>query len=405
MQSVYEVAGGVEFHESVFHSFNLRVTVVQANPEAFIQNNEVPLVEAHGIRVTRCIVNATSAMPMELLEIDNGVLKLALLPQRGMSIWKAWCNGVFFGWNSPVNGPVHPSLVPIFDPSGLGWLEGFDELLCRCGLSSNGAPDFDSSGKLLYPLHGRIANLPASNIQIQQDAESGAVCISCDVYESRLHFQKLCLRSRLTLKPGAAMFELHDEVLNLSARSAEIQLLYHYNIGEPLLGAGAQVVAPIKVLVPRDQHAATGIDKWQSMAAPDVGYTEQVYFAQLHADAQQNTCVMLKSANGDLAASIQFNTAQLPCFVTWKNAVDVSDGYACGIEPGTNFPNPRTFEGNNGRTVHLGPKGSASFDLTFAFHVTPQEVAAVESGIRALAADKAISISPVPLGGWCIQKK
>src|ERR1700740_2851694 len=77
---------------------------------------------------------------LELIEIDNGALRVALLPQRGMGIWKAWLGDLELGWRSPVRGPVHPSHVPLFDPNGLGWLEGFDELLCRCGLTSNGAP-------------------------------------------------------------------------------------------------------------------------------------------------------------------------------------------------------------------------------------------------------------------------
>ena len=39
--------------------------------------------------------------------------------------------------------------VPLTEPSGLGWLSGFDELMVRCGLESNGAPDFDDSGQML----------------------------------------------------------------------------------------------------------------------------------------------------------------------------------------------------------------------------------------------------------------
>ena len=49
------------------------------------------------------------------------------------------------GWKSPVHGPVHPNFVPLNEPSGLGWLDGFDELFVRCGLESNGAPDFDDT--------------------------------------------------------------------------------------------------------------------------------------------------------------------------------------------------------------------------------------------------------------------
>src|SRR5688572_662532 len=96
-----------------------------------------------------------------MLKLENGPLSIRVVPTRGMAVYDMHYQGIRIGWDSPVRGPVHPSLVPVMDPGGLGWLEGFDELLARCGLASNGAPDFDKRGVLRYPLHGRIGNLPA----------------------------------------------------------------------------------------------------------------------------------------------------------------------------------------------------------------------------------------------------
>ena len=126
---------------------------------------------------------------VRVVAVDNGAMTISILPTRGMGIWqvlrhhspassRAGDRGAArLGWRSPVHGPVHPAFVPLFDPSGLGWLEGFDELLCRCGLESNGAPDFDSSGKLLYPLHGRIANLPAHRVEVFVDEARGRLSL------------------------------------------------------------------------------------------------------------------------------------------------------------------------------------------------------------------------------------
>ena len=85
---------------------------------------------------------------VELVEIDNGRLRIDALPTRGMGLWKAHQAGETLGWDSPTCGPVHPSFVPLMEPGGLGWLDGFDELLARCGLESNGAPEFDAAGRL-----------------------------------------------------------------------------------------------------------------------------------------------------------------------------------------------------------------------------------------------------------------
>src|SRR5262245_56827819 len=245
---------------------------------------------------------------VEVCEVDNGRLRIALLPQRGMGIWKAWADNVEFGWKSPVQEPVHPTYVPLDDPSGLGWAEGFDELLCRCGLQSNGAPDFDDQGRVLYPLHGRIANLPAEAIESRRDESTGALHVTGDVHEVRFHHPRLRLRSTLTVRPGEAGFAIHDEVTNLSGRPVEMQLLYHYNLGPPVLGAGATVVAPIMELCPRNARAAEGIDRWDTFDAP-LPTTEQVYFATMHAQADDSTLALLRSADGSLACSVRWNRA------------------------------------------------------------------------------------------------
>lgn len=352
-------------------------------------------------RIERKTLPGGRSAGMEAIEVDNGRLRLLVLPQRGMGIWKAWLGGLEWGWNSPVGGPVHPSLVPIFDPSGLGWLEGFDELLCRCGLASNGAPDFDARGGLKYPLHGRIANLPADTVDVAVDPASGALRVTGVCHEVRFHYDKLRLRSTLTLRPGAAGFEIEDEVTNLSAQPTGVQLLYHYNLGAPLLGAGASVVAPVRKLVPRNARAVEGVRHWQRCDAPRAGSTEQVYFAQLHADADGQTLAMLKNAAGDLASSVRFDTRQLPCFVVWKNGADARDGYVTGIEPGTNFPNPRSFEAAKGRVVELAARATARYDLGFAFHQGRQEVEAVAARIARLQDGREPSIHATPDADWC----
>ena len=78
---------------------------------------------------------------VDLIVVDNGALRFSIVPTRGMGLWKGWYDGSRLGWDSPVtDGPVHPSLVNLAAAGGLGWLDGFDELLARCGLESNGAP-------------------------------------------------------------------------------------------------------------------------------------------------------------------------------------------------------------------------------------------------------------------------
>ena len=72
---------------------------------------------------------------VQVIELDNGRLSLSVLPTRGMGIWKGRLGDLPLEWKSPVERPVHPSFVNLQDRGGLGWLHGFNELLCRCGMA------------------------------------------------------------------------------------------------------------------------------------------------------------------------------------------------------------------------------------------------------------------------------
>src|SRR5262245_41221881 len=133
-------------------------------PHMEIRESQLPGLGQSGV-VKRTYAGGLSE-GVVAVEINDGKLQLDVLPARGMGMWRVSALGdkelPTIGWKSPVRGPVHPAFVDLGEPSGLGWLDGFDEFFVRCGLESNGAPDFDAkTGRLTHPLHGRIANRPA----------------------------------------------------------------------------------------------------------------------------------------------------------------------------------------------------------------------------------------------------
>ena len=96
-----------------------------------------------------------------------------------------------------------------------------------------------------------------------------------------------------------------------------------------------------------------------------------------------------------------FNVKQLPYLSVWKHTAPAADGYLTGIEPGTNFPNRRSFEGQHQRVVKLGPGGSILFDLTIEPHGSANEVQQAESAVVALRPDVAPEVYDQPQSDWC----
>jgi hypothetical protein len=337
---------------------------------------------------------------VDVIRVDTGDLSYEVVPTRGMGIWKAWAGGEEIGWRSPVRGPVHPCHVPLSDPSGLGWLDGFDELLVRCGLESNGAPDFAADGRLRHPLHGRIANRPAHKVDVAIDDATGEVTVSGIVEEARFHFGKLRLTSAVSTRAGERRLRIRDTVENFSGSPAGFQILYHVNFGAPLLGEGARVVAPVAQLVPRDAVAAADVATWDVYGAPTAGFAEQCHFLALRPGAGGRSQAMLRDASGARGVSLHVDTRQLPCFTIWKNTTAAADGYVTGLEPATNFPNRRSHEAGQGRVVELAAGGVARFDLDLEIHVGSAEVAAAEAAIAALQAGVEPRIFREPQPGW-----
>ena len=342
---------------------------------------------------------------VDVVEIHNGACRFTAVPTRGMSIHRAWLGELEIGWRSPVRGPVHPKFVGLWAPHGIGWLDGFDELLVRCGLESNGPPVFDEQGRLKHPLHGRIANQPAHRVELAVDAEAGEITLRGEVDESRLFHNKLRLTTTIRTRFNEPGFRIRDEITNLSTQPGELQLLYHINFGQPLVTPGAKVALPLKTLVPQTPHAAAGLSWWDSYREAEPGFAEHVFHTEPAADAEGNTQALLRGAGGAHGVGVRFNVRQLPLFTLWKSLQPAADGYVTGLEPSIYYPNPRAFEKDQGRVAVLGPGETRAFDLALEVYPDAASVSAAEGAIARLQAGTKPTIHDQPKQPWCAAGK
>ena len=341
---------------------------------------------------------------VDLIVVDNGRMTITIVPTRGMGILRVVMGDLRLGWDSPVREVVNPKYINLEARDGLGWLEGFNEWLARCGLEWAGHPGPDrfvnnvgEQAEMNLTLHGKVENIPASEVEVIVEREPRPrIRVRGRVDERAFYGPKLELWTELSTEPGASTFRIEDTLTNRSAFESEFQLLYHVNYGPPLLEAGARFSAPIRRVTPFNARAAEDVATYAQYAGPVRGFIEQVYNLHPFADADGRSVVMLSNAARDRAVSMGFGVAELPYVTLWKNLTALEEGYVTGLEPGTGFPYPRRLEREAGRVPTLKPAETRHFAIDFGVHTTAAAVAAVEAQIQRIQNGRSTQIDRAP---------
>ena len=273
---------------------------------------------------------------MRLLEVNNGNgLMFTVSVDRAGDISRMYYKGtnlVFFG---PC-GYVAPEY---YDDKGLGFLKSMTAgFLTTCGLTAVGSPCSDAGEDL--PLHGTIANTPAENVSYWIDDEK--INIMLTVRDARLFGHKLVLTRKYECPLDKNEIILTDTVENIDFEETPYMVLYHMNMGYPLLSENSIVTLDYKSMRPRDEEAAKGIDSALTMEKPQVGYAEQCFYYDMNTG-------FAKIFNPDLGfgLSINYDVSELPAFTEWK--LMKSGEYVLGLEPGNVNPDGRDIVRKEGK--------------------------------------------------------
>ncbi|WP_336852754.1 aldose 1-epimerase family protein [Pseudescherichia vulneris] len=323
-------------------------------------------------------------------------LTITLSPTRGMNLLHIEGFGAKMGWDSPVKEVVNPAFINLESRNGLGWLEGFNEMMVRCGYEWTGHP-VTADGQI-YTLHGKAGNTPASQVEVEvADAAPHEIRIRGLVKESTFKKADLQTMTELRYVPGSNSFSLHDVLTNHADYPHDYQIIYHSNFGMPILEEGARFLAPISSISPFNDYAKEGLKTWQTYAGPIKGFDEMVFNIQPLSGEDHQTLAAVVNKAGDKGAAIQFDTRQLPVLTLWKNTDTVKQGYVTGIEPGTNYAYPVTIEREQKRVMQLEPGASTQFDLTYTLLHSSEQVADVEKKIAAIQGETKIEENATPI--------
>lgn len=289
---------------------------------------------------------------MRLLEVNNGKgLELTVLPDRAGDIAKLRFKGINMSYMSPC-GYVAPAY---YDNNGSNWLNSFTAgFLTTCGLQAVGSPCVDE-GEVL-PLHGSIANQPCE--QVYWTEEQGYLVIHGIVKDETIFGRKLRLYRKIIVSVQENVFQIQDVIENTGDRVEPLEILYHMNMGYPLLDEDSQLTIPSVEVLPRDDHAAEDIANWMHMEAPTAGNQERCYY---HKFPHEKGRAAIYQPKLGIGLEIHFNAKSLDGFVEWK-MMGVRD-YVLGLECGNCYPDGRDVMRQTGMLKFLNPGDKKEYSV------------------------------------------
>lgn len=304
-------------------------------------------------------LNGGKAQGVRAIDVRNGSgLEFTVLPDRGMDI--AWLS--YRGTNCSYISKTGIVAPQYYSDDGADFLRSFHAgLFTTCGLRNVGSPGVDEGEEL--GLHGRISNIPAEEVSYDTEWIDGQAVIRLKgrLREAKLFGENMILSREISCICGESKIKITDHVENYGFRKEPLMLLYHFNLGYPLLDENACFEAPSKAVRARDEEAEKGISTYKNFQKPTPGYAEQVFYHDLRSDAQGNTCAALLNDRLEMGAVIRFNKQQLFNLVQWKQPGEGE--YVLGIEPGNCYVQGRQDARERGVLEYIDPGEIRSFEL------------------------------------------
>ena len=289
---------------------------------------------------------------MRLLEINNGKgAELTVVLDRCADISRLRYKGVNLSYFSPC-GYVAPAY---YDAAGANWLKSFTAgYLTTCGLQAVGSPCTDEGEEL--PLHGSIANMPAE--QVYWLEEEGDLVVHATIRDEGIFAPKLRMSREIRVSLRSNEFSIQDTIENTGDTKQPFEILYHMNMGYPMLDEDSILEIPSAEVLPRDEHAAEDIGNWMHMMKPEAGYVERCYY---HKFPDRNGKAGIYQPKLGKGLEITFDAEELDGFVEWK-MIGVRD-YVLGLECGNCYPDGRDVMRKTGMLKFLEPGEKKTYQV------------------------------------------
>ncbi len=294
---------------------------------------------------------------MKFLYIRNGLgLEVWISLDRAGDVSRVSFKGDNMGFFAPC-GYVAPQY---YDDRGLGFLKSFTGgFFTTCGLTAVGSPCFDDGENT--PLHGTVSHIPANLDAVLE--EEGGLTVVLTVRDTTIFGKKLILKRTYMFSYTENAFEMTDTVIN-EGSTTPYMILYHCNMGYPLLSENSVVKIPNNSVIGRDAEAEKYISNATEAEVPQANFTERCYYYDVK---EKGGIASAGIYNPDIEKGvvISYDKKTLPCFTEWK--MMGKNDYALGLEPGNCTPDGRDVLRKDGKLKFLESDESVTNRLRFSF--------------------------------------
>jgi hypothetical protein len=171
-------------------------------------------------------------------------------------------------------------------------------------------------------------------------------------------FENLVLRRRIEARLGESSFTIRDVVENAGHSVTSHMLLYHCNVGFPIVDEGSELLLPT---------GGTRTDPWDSvetyrtLTAPQRDFQEACFYERILGEPSGTVPAAVVNRRLGLGVYQVSRNAQLPELMVWRMMGEGT--YAVALEPGTNRAIPRAELRDQGEIIELEPGKSRTYDL------------------------------------------
>ena len=304
----------------------------------------------------------------------GGGLEFTVLLDRGMDIDDAKFKGVPISWQTPT-GPVSPAF---HDWRGVQLLRQFaGSLVMGCGPCNAGLPGEDQGEEL--GLHGRLSNIPAKDVSVKKEWQGNDYVMSVEgsMFQGGLFLDSLRVTRRIEARMGQSHLVLNDGIENIGTQTSPFCMIYHCQIGWPILSPESRVY-----MKHTEKHpwslGEVDMDHWDTFLPPTPGYAEQLIYITAEADetGMANAAVINPNFNDGRGFGVYFRwTAEtMPYLILWKLLGE--KGYVVGMEIANTFSEGRAFNREKGTLRFLAPDERAETILEIGLLTGEAEIEA-----------------------------